>query len=397
LPCYASPLYLSGTGTLINLNNAVSAVNGIDISTGSFSGSAIKLPGGFSVDGSGVIHTSGAVGAWNSTANAVMQHGSFTSGDGSHLWWKGNVTGTCDGTVTDWNGPDCSYNELIVNTNGVLAGTRGLNAFKVIDYVGGSATTSGGWTAIMASIDQWAQTGGPPLGSGPHNFIAIAGFAQATQNEYGTDATHFYGSVFGQDLNVRIGANATWFYQLIGQEIDLAVANANVGEKIGIQIAVTTADTFRAINNNSGIVIGGASAGVATTGGLNCGLCFGTFSGWNAMASTATLVGTMGNQQAVGVGAMGTVINGVDISQYAFTGSAFKSPGFSVDGSGNVIGRLVATSGFTVATLPAAGTAGRRAFVTDQNAACPAVGGALTGGGAVKCPVFDNGTAWVSG
>lgn len=50
---------------------------------------------------------------------------------------------------------------------------------------------------------------------------------------------------------------------------------------------------------------------------------------------------------------------------------------------------------YTVATLPAAGTAGRRAYVTDATA--PTFLGALTGGGAVVCPVFDNGTAWVAG
>lgn len=50
---------------------------------------------------------------------------------------------------------------------------------------------------------------------------------------------------------------------------------------------------------------------------------------------------------------------------------------------------------YTVATLPAAGTAGRKAYVTD--ALAPTFLGTLTGGGAVVCPVFDNGTAWVAG
>lgn len=52
---------------------------------------------------------------------------------------------------------------------------------------------------------------------------------------------------------------------------------------------------------------------------------------------------------------------------------------------------------FTVSTLPAAGTAGRRAYVTDQLTTCAGVGVALTGGGAVVCPAFDNGVAWVGG
>lgn len=54
-----------------------------------------------------------------------------------------------------------------------------------------------------------------------------------------------------------------------------------------------------------------------------------------------------------------------------------------------------AMRGYTVATLPAAGTAGRRAHVTDATA--PTFLGALVGGGAVKTPVFDNGVAWVAG
>ena len=50
---------------------------------------------------------------------------------------------------------------------------------------------------------------------------------------------------------------------------------------------------------------------------------------------------------------------------------------------------------YTVATLPAVGTRGRRAHVTD--ALAPAFLGVLVGGGAVVCPAFDNGTAWVAG
>lgn len=49
---------------------------------------------------------------------------------------------------------------------------------------------------------------------------------------------------------------------------------------------------------------------------------------------------------------------------------------------------------YTVATLPTAGTLGRIACVTDATA--PTYLGALVGGGSVKTPVFDNGTAWVS-
>lgn len=51
-------------------------------------------------------------------------------------------------------------------------------------------------------------------------------------------------------------------------------------------------------------------------------------------------------------------------------------------------------TGFTVATLPAAGTAGRRAYVTDATA--PAYGAAYVGGGGVTIPVFDDGVNWIT-
>lgn len=52
------------------------------------------------------------------------------------------------------------------------------------------------------------------------------------------------------------------------------------------------------------------------------------------------------------------------------------------------------TGGYTVATLPA-GSVGDRAYVTDATA--PTFLGALTGGGAVRTPVFKNASAWVAG
>ena len=62
--------------------------------------------------------------------------------------------------------------------------------------------------------------------------------------------------------------------------------------------------------------------------------------------------------------------------------------------NGSVWRTPYALKGYTVAALPAAGTAGRRAFVTD--ATTPTWNAALVGGGAVVVPVFDNGVAWVS-
>lgn len=50
---------------------------------------------------------------------------------------------------------------------------------------------------------------------------------------------------------------------------------------------------------------------------------------------------------------------------------------------------------YTVATLPAAGTPGRRAFV--NNALTPVALSTVVGGGAITVPVYDNGTNWIVG
>jgi hypothetical protein len=83
------------------------------------------------------------------------------------------------------------------------------------------------------------------------------------------------------------------------------------------------------------------------------------------------------------------------------TGSAWGSS-YSVTGTGTnvvldnkpTIKEPIIGTGYTVATLPA-GTIGMRTYVTD--ALAPTFLGALTGGGAIKAPVFYNGTAWVAG
>jgi len=67
-------------------------------------------------------------------------------------------------------------------------------------------------------------------------------------------------------------------------------------------------------------------------------------------------------------------------------------------GTGNIVidqNRIHRMRVYTVATLPAAGTAGRRAAVSDANA--PVFGAAVAGGGAVHVPVYDTGAAWFVG
>ena len=60
---------------------------------------------------------------------------------------------------------------------------------------------------------------------------------------------------------------------------------------------------------------------------------------------------------------------------------------------GEIQGTIIKTSGYTVATLPA-GTVGQRAYITDG--LTPSYLGVAVGGGAVTCPVFFDGTNWIT-
>lgn len=100
-----------------------------------------------------------------------------------------------------------------------------------------------------------------------------------------------------------------------------------------------------------------------------------------------------------GTGAGGSYI--VQTAPAGSTGTALNAPVTALTINSAGLATLAfpprLSTGYTVTTLPAAGIAGRYAYVTDQLTTCAAAGAALVGGGAVTCPVFDNGTTWVGG
>lgn len=91
-------------------------------------------------------------------------------------------------------------------------------------------------------------------------------------------------------------------------------------------------------------------------------------------------------------GTAGITLDATTADTLKVSNFADSADGTLTAGAGTFSGP-VTLKGYTVATLPA-GTVGMTAYVTDATA--PTYLGALTGGGAVTCPVFYNGAAWVS-
>ncbi|MDE2471261.1 MAG: hypothetical protein KGL35_21635 [Bradyrhizobium sp.] len=181
-----------------------------------------------------------------------------------------------------------------------------------------------------------------------------------------------------------------WVSVQAGQFLPIMATGSSAQYKYGIQIALVSQDQINASVENTALLI---EATTNWTGvGWTTGISFGGRQGWWPMDATATLIGT--NPPAAG-GRAYDAESGIDFSSVTFSTAFLKSNGYLVDGSGNETVLTTTTHTYTVATLPAAGTKGRRAFVSDATATT--FGTVVVGGGANNVPVFDNGTNWVIG
>jgi hypothetical protein len=141
--------------------------------------------------------------------------------------------------------------------------------------------------------------------------------------------------------------------------------NASFGSRYSVFIGRVSATSFMTLSGTNKVTASDTTNGYCVATGFGY-----TFTG---SGDATTSIDLRLSRNAAGIVQVGTTAN-------------------------NALGTLKAavvgtTTAYTVATLPT-GFQGARAFVTD--ATLPTYLGALTGGGAVVCPVFYNGTAWVS-
>jgi hypothetical protein len=236
--------------------------------------------------------------------------------------------------------------------------TRATGLFTGLEATGATAFSANGAASVPATIWNGAIfTGGTGTTNFPHLFVQPSGATSATT--WSTSGT-------------AIGVNAATGFA--GNLIDLRVAGL----------------ARFSVNQNGNIVnIGSLTAGsIASSSGQ--------LIGWTSRSQMSSP--SDGNVLLSNSG-----VN--DFGRLQFGGSTASFPALKRSTTG-LQARLaddsafttfacsqLLTSGFTVGTLPA-GTTGARAYVTDATA--PTYLGALVGGGAVTCPVFYNGAAWVS-
>lgn len=228
----------------------------------------------------------------------------------------------------------------VTSDNMTVSGGIGPSALGVYHTFGGAAM-QGYAVGIASYFLMNAKTG-----NANGNYVGMLSMAAASANDNGTAGTPS-GSLWASNPNAFLANGATNWAWLAGEEIDVtAGAGSNVAEKYGLIVVQGSMDAVKGSKSNVAIAIGNQSGAQ----GWDCGLSFGSYSGFNPMSATATLIGTFGHGIALGVGSgsMGTVANGIDLSQYSYTGSAIKFPGFTVGNTGFVQQTPRASASLTV-------------------------------------------------
>ena len=163
-----------------------------------------------------------------------------------------------------------------------------------------------------------------------------------------------------------------------------------------------TGYTLNTLTAGTAISVANAAGSITVTNTLPDRTVVLTGAGTNVVTGTYPNF-TITSTAVTSVGGTGTV-NGITL-----TGTVTSTGNLTLGGTLSGVSLTTQVSGilpvanggtgtgvaYTVATLPVAGTQGRRAWVTD--ALAPVFLAAPVGAGAVVCPVFDNGAAWVVG
>lgn len=171
---------------------------------------------------------------------------------------------------------------------------------------------------------------------------AFGAFANVSTG--GTDTiANARGSFCGVNPVVSIADNVTNVKGIKGIEVDISSgAGSTFGNRVGIDIVLATSKVGGDLANGGVDRALQFTAENGATTGWNEGIVWDSSFGVPPMRTTGTLIKTVGSQ---------TIDKGIDISSATITTAAFKSPNFSVDGTGFISGSaLLVTSTISAAT-----------------------------------------------
>jgi hypothetical protein len=235
---------------------------------------------------------------------------------------------TLAGTVTANNSADIdALHWFVIGSDNLAAGSYGLYNAYFGEVVGGAAET-GNRTNVAAFLEVTSATNnGNP---NPYFYVAAAAIATANVNDNGTALSAAGNLVAANDV-ATLKSGATYWNALEGREVDCEVdTGASVGLKQCVKIVLYGSDAVQ--GSTSDYALGFVKSSTAS-GSWEVGIAFGEPTGYWPISSTGTIIGTTTGLSSGSPPAYDAA-NGIDWSNVTFSGCAFKSVAFCVNGAG---------------------------------------------------------------
>ena len=306
--------------------------------------------------------------------------------DGANFVWSGSsrtndaltplyVISTATGTYAGGN--PFGLNRLVVASDQVAA-SGSLSSGLLINHNFGGGPTIGSRSALNVEL---TQTGPYAAGGGVFDIAQVGATINSSSSiNNGGTSTVSRGGLWALNTVSHLRAGATHFQAVYGIEIGLALAAGNAtGEKIGMAVYGMAVDVENGSLLDTAYLFAQADASPAAGWGVGFAIGRGRETKF-PLAADGTVMRMF--PQTTGSMKPAACFGGIDLSGITFSDHAFRSTGFSVDGTGRVvsaginstpIGATTAASGaFT--TLAASGTlTGQSTIVARAGAAAGAV------------------------
>lgn len=272
------------------------------------------------VQGSAGLGTTPAVatGGLSITKNPVIANGDAATALG--LSWQQSISGTCSNAI-------CDAHLIQANSINVTASSA-MDVFRV-NVVCCNVASTGSIQSLEADFTLNNTSGN----SGTPGYVAFVASAQASVNDNGGSGTES-GALFGADIKALLSGTATNWSSIRGLEIGYGVATgASVLTSDGLVVLLSGSNIVAGSLQNAGIRISN-SVNTASSNTMTCGFCIGGYSGYNPFASTASVMTFLPHG---GSGSGPSIANGIHFggaSAFTFSGNAFDSTGFAIDGTG---------------------------------------------------------------
>lgn len=281
-------------------------------------------------------------------ADNITFSGSAQVSTQAGYYWRGNVNGTLTNPLGVW------ANVFQADSFAVTAQSSTGNT-RVYTNLGGAGHV-GGFLNFDSTLFINQTTGN---GAGHSKFYQAGNVnARAVVNDGGTVSVSA-GSLNGNCVYATLGSGATYWTQVIGEEMDLAIeTGASAKFIVGRSIVLLSTNAVAASVENAGFLVS-AQGGATPT--IDCAYAVGGYQGFNPIAPAGGILKYLGHG---GASSGPTITYGIDLSLFTFTGNAFASVGFSVNGSGDVAGKTFTPNSKPTVTGSRGGNAALASLLT---------------------------------